>query len=431
MPHEGTFGFSYERRSASGMEFLLGAEARIRFAGMPRGGVGFESVRPAGPYRLALRGGGRLGGETGGLPLSLGASFGRTTGRSVLWLDYAYEPAGVLGSVHRVGLRTSFEKPYPPPQAWLQAPVSFVAGREAAPLRLSAGGGARIRRWELVVTGADGRRAASWQGRRRPPPEVSWAGEDAPAGLYDAELVVVDEKGRAARSPLRSIRLVREEQPQPPPTQPMVTWRVPYVIPADLLFASGSHFLRPEAAENLERVVQSIVASYRDLDIWVLGHTDNQAPKAGSPYKDNNDLSLLRAGEVRRYLQQRLGYGEGRIQVWGLGESQPIGDNLSEEGKTRNRRVEIVVVTTQIVPLSRALIAAATYETRGDSAQALALLRAALEAAPDRPEVHRQLGALLYGLGAREDAFRYLRRALELNPGDTVLRDWLTRAGGF
>ena len=243
--------------------------------------------------------------------------------------------------------------------------------------------------------------------------------------------MVVDEKGRAARSPLRTIQLVREPGPAEVPAQPMVTWRVPYIIPADFLFASGSHFLLPGALGNLERVVQSIIASYKNLDVWVMGHTDNQPLKAGSPYRDNSELSLLRAQEIKRYLEQRLGYGEGRIQVLGLGESQPIADNATEAGMEKNRRVEIVVITTQVVPLSQALIAAATSETRGNSAQALALLRAALEAAPDRPEVCRQLGALLYSLGARDEALRHLRRAMELNPGDAVLREWLQRAGGL
>ncbi|MBT9568360.1 MAG: OmpA family protein [Thiobacillus sp.] len=71
------------------------------------------------------------------------------------------------------------------------------------------------------------------------------------------------------------------------------------------------------------------------VDVEVSGHTDN----AGSD-KYNERLSLRRAESVRDYLISK-GIAAERLTVKGYGESQPIADNTTEEGRFKNRRVEL------------------------------------------------------------------------------------------
>jgi outer membrane protein OmpA-like peptidoglycan-associated protein len=101
-------------------------------------------------------------------------------------------------------------------------------------------------------------------------------------------------------------------------------------------FATGTANLSSAAREGLARF-SGIVASYPGLRFMVEGHTDN----TGS-VETNNELSLRRAIAVRDYL---IGQGvrASSIDVAGLGPSRPVADNVTADGRARNRRVEIVV----------------------------------------------------------------------------------------
>ena len=101
-------------------------------------------------------------------------------------------------------------------------------------------------------------------------------------------------------------------------------------------FATGTSNLRTAAREGLARFA-GIVASYPGLRFTVEGHTDNTGSVA-----TNNELSLRRAIAVRDYLIGQ-NVAASSIDVDGLGPSRPIADNASAEGRTRNRRVEIIV----------------------------------------------------------------------------------------
>lgn len=103
-----------------------------------------------------------------------------------------------------------------------------------------------------------------------------------------------------------------------------------------VLFATGEHSLLPIAKEKLREVAQALLEQ-GDSTILVEGHTDSR----GSADK-NQELSLLRAQEVRGYLVSQ-GIPTNSIQAAGLGEERPIASNDSAEGRANNRRVEIVV----------------------------------------------------------------------------------------
>jgi outer membrane protein OmpA-like peptidoglycan-associated protein len=101
-------------------------------------------------------------------------------------------------------------------------------------------------------------------------------------------------------------------------------------------FASGQSTLRSEARSNLQRVVE-FVNTYPGQTVLIEGHTDSQ----GSANL-NQVLSQKRAEAVRDALIQD-GVDATRLSALGVGEDRPVADNASEEGRARNRRVEIVV----------------------------------------------------------------------------------------
>lgn len=101
-------------------------------------------------------------------------------------------------------------------------------------------------------------------------------------------------------------------------------------------FASGQSSLRAEARSNLQRVVE-FVNAYPGQQVLIEGHTDSQ----GSANL-NQVLSQKRAEAVRDALIQD-GVDGSRLSALGVGEDRPVADNATEDGRARNRRVEIVV----------------------------------------------------------------------------------------
>jgi outer membrane protein OmpA-like peptidoglycan-associated protein len=102
------------------------------------------------------------------------------------------------------------------------------------------------------------------------------------------------------------------------------------------LFASGKWDIKPGVAKNLDRVAE-FLAKYPERQVTVEGHTDSQG-------KDDYNLKLSqrRADSVKNYL---VGHGVAaeRITPVGKGESLPVADNKTAEGRQHNRRVEIVI----------------------------------------------------------------------------------------
>jgi chemotaxis protein MotB len=122
----------------------------------------------------------------------------------------------------------------------------------------------------------------------------------------------------------------------------------------EILFDSGRTTIKPEGVEVLERVGE-ILSNVRDRAINVEGHTDNVpiGPELARRYPTNWELSAARATNVARYLQEKIGIDPALLSATGYGEFQPIASNETEEGQAKNRRIEIVLVPTEITPVSR------------------------------------------------------------------------------
>jgi outer membrane protein OmpA-like peptidoglycan-associated protein len=109
-----------------------------------------------------------------------------------------------------------------------------------------------------------------------------------------------------------------------------------------VLFTFNSATLSPEAAGNLNKVAEALKSG--DLASYcfrIEGHADNIG---SDPY--NQSLSDRRAASVVQYLVDRLGVEPARLLAVGYGESRPLDNNDTEEGRQKNRRVQIVNLGT-------------------------------------------------------------------------------------
>lgn len=104
----------------------------------------------------------------------------------------------------------------------------------------------------------------------------------------------------------------------------------------DILFEFDSARILPESSQALSTVAE-LMQQLPDMKLLVVGHTDN----AGS-YHYNLSLSVERANSVVSYLTGQHGVSDDRLQAAGAGMMAPIATNRTEQGRTLNRRVELV-----------------------------------------------------------------------------------------
>lgn len=107
------------------------------------------------------------------------------------------------------------------------------------------------------------------------------------------------------------------------------------VILYDILFDYDQATLKQESDKQLQHIVTLLIQN-PDLKIEIQGHTDNEGED-----EYNLTLSEQRANTVLQYLQL-FGISTDRLLAKGYGESQPVSTNDTEEGRAKNRRVELV-----------------------------------------------------------------------------------------
>jgi len=111
---------------------------------------------------------------------------------------------------------------------------------------------------------------------------------------------------------------------------------------ADILFDSGKAKIKPEAYPILDKVARVLNENVSDLNVGVEGHTDSE-PIKYSGWQSNWELSTGRALSVLHYLSEEKKVSPHRLSVLGYGEFSPVADNLTTEGRSLNRRVEVVI----------------------------------------------------------------------------------------
>lgn len=107
-----------------------------------------------------------------------------------------------------------------------------------------------------------------------------------------------------------------------------------------LLFDSGEADIKEQSRSILDKVGVMLEHYGTGSTIEIEGHTDN-VPIHSSMYASNEELSSARALSVFYYLKENTSLNPVMLKHAGMGERVPIADNATEEGRSRNRRVEI------------------------------------------------------------------------------------------
>lgn len=109
-----------------------------------------------------------------------------------------------------------------------------------------------------------------------------------------------------------------------------------------LLFPSGSIIIDENGKKALTQLAE-VLKQQPDINIAVEGHTDSQRINNLGQIKDNWDLSVLRSTSVVRFLTDEQKVESVRMTATGKGQFQPLADNATAEGRSKNRRIEIVL----------------------------------------------------------------------------------------
>lgn len=108
------------------------------------------------------------------------------------------------------------------------------------------------------------------------------------------------------------------------------------IMPGGLLFNVDSAAIEPAVQADLRALARNLI-DYPESTVTVFGHTDDTGSSAY-----NQDLSKRRAQAVAGVLV-RNGVAAFRVRATGLGETQPVASNATEEGRQQNRRVEVII----------------------------------------------------------------------------------------
>ncbi|MCC6541938.1 MAG: OmpA family protein [Flavobacteriales bacterium] len=109
-----------------------------------------------------------------------------------------------------------------------------------------------------------------------------------------------------------------------------------------MVFTSGSTTISPRAKEVLAKVA-TVINAKPEMEVLIEGHTDN-VPIAKDCFKDNWDLSVLRATAITRVLQKDFAVDPARITAGGRSEYVPLVANDTPEARSTNRRTRIVIM---------------------------------------------------------------------------------------
>ncbi len=138
-----------------------------------------------------------------------------------------------------------------------------------------------------------------------------------------------------------------------------------------ILFDSGEADLKPGGGDVLKKVA-TILASHPNLKIHVIGHTDDVPirPAARKRFPSNWELSTARATAAVRFLTEQAGVDPRRLGAVGYGEFRPVADNSTPEGRARNRRIAITILSDELVgadtvPTAAAAVSAAPPAAAG------------------------------------------------------------------
>ena len=207
--------------------------------------------------------------------------------------------------------------------------LNQVAIAIAAAVLATAAGAQEIHNWKS--TSGEVWKSTSGQCWR----DSAWTPATAAPGCDGA--IVPPPPPAPAPAPMAAPAPAPKPAPAPAPA-PAVASKVTYA--ADAFFDFDKAVLKPEGKAKLDDLTSKVKGINLEVIIAV-GHTDSVGTDAY-----NQKLSVARSEAVKAYLVSK-GIEKSRVYTDGKGEKQPVADNKTAEGRSKNRRVEIEVVGTR------------------------------------------------------------------------------------
>ncbi len=110
-----------------------------------------------------------------------------------------------------------------------------------------------------------------------------------------------------------------------------------------MLFSAGSAIIKPDVLSTLDNIADELKTL--NNNILIEGHTDS-TPITTQQFPSNWELSTARATNIINYLVSKKGLNPQKMSAVGYGEYMPIAPNTSYEGKSQNRRVDIIILSS-------------------------------------------------------------------------------------
>jgi outer membrane protein OmpA-like peptidoglycan-associated protein len=257
---------------------------------------------------------------------------------------YSIELKGLLQGGRSVVSSTQVEVDTRRPQLSVEAyPRIFEPGLEtnAVGIDLKAEKMAGIpSRWELLVETLDGKRVRLFEGKGTPPERISWPGKDDQGQkvpnetLFYLSYLLEMESGAVAKAP----RLTLGSEVTAFKEQSAIK-----VTLAVVHFNANEENISLEDYKALKEAADGVKKYGNEYLLQVLGHADGTEAATGP--MSALELSYLRAKAVRDYLAEAGGLEADRIKAMGFGSERPQGDDATDDGRAKNRRVDVILFT--------------------------------------------------------------------------------------
>ncbi len=367
-------GIVYRYQPQKPTHFLLGVDLEKPIDGdliIHSGGevwVGLQSIS------IAFRAGYSLN------PLNqdLGSTAGASLGAGVKWngieLNYALVPFGILGDTQRFSLTYRFETEEDKSTAEKQKTkisavdikpqiADYQTGTlKQAMIDLKPQARTDIQNWSLDITDTKGNVIRTYAGKGVPPKQIAWDGKDlngnvVTGGVFsNVNFRTVDVKGqeivasepifKVSQASAREAPLMASASVQPreftPPSLPESVQPVGMsgvVKTPSVSFGEKSTKLKSGFLNYLDQIAR-LIRKYPNSRVYIEGHAFDEGTE-----REALVLSQNRADQVLRYLVEKGKVSPDNLYSRGHGTSAPVDLNDTEEARSKNRRVDIVILT--------------------------------------------------------------------------------------
>lgn len=194
----------------------------------------------------------------------------------------------------------------------------------------------KVAKWQFLIWDKNKKVFSNIGGAGEPPLSYIWDGKAADGvyvetgEIYYYSMITYDSVGNKTQTvPQAQVVLLRE---------------IKLTFSSDAIFDVGQADVKI-TAYGIMKDMKKVISKHPESEIIVSGYTDNMQPR-GIKYKNNVELSKARADAVKFFMVNLLSMEESRISTAGMGELDPIATNDTEEGRLKNRRVEITIRST-------------------------------------------------------------------------------------